>query len=205
MAKTKPKSKRGGARPGAGRKKKGHAASSALSEIDLKAALAAAVPDDIEGLAQTKARGAIAALVKLMMFGKSEQAKVAAANKILDRGWGKPSVEIGGMSQLSLFAAGRAGSIEMSTQIRDEARKYTTLAVEVLWAIADRGETEGAKASAAGSLLDRGVGTVAIAKVPAGAIPAPLGKKETAAREAHNAAAGRYATPAAPQAPETVQ
>lgn len=205
MAKTKPKSKRGGARPGAGRKPKGHQASSALSEIDLQAALAASVPDDIETLAQTKARGAIASLVKLMTFGRSEQAKVAAANKILDRGWGKPSVELGGMAQLSLFAAARAGSIEMSTEIRNEARKYTTLAVEVLWAIADRGETEGAKASAAGSLLDRGVGTVAIAKVPAGAVPQPLGKKATAAREAQNAAAGRYATPAPPQVPETVQ
>ena len=33
---------------------------------------------------------AIAALVKVMTKGKSEAARVAAANALLDRGWGRP-------------------------------------------------------------------------------------------------------------------
>ena len=61
--------------------------------------------------------------------------------------------------------------------------------------------------SAAKSLLDRGVGTVQTARVPEGLVPKTLGKKEEAAIQARNAAAGKYAPPAAPGArqPETVQ
>jgi hypothetical protein len=201
-----PKSKRGGARRGAGRKAKGHKSSSALPEIDLEAALAAPAPDDIESTAQAYSRGAIASLVKQLSFGKSETAKVNAANAILDRGYGKPSVDVGGLSQLSLFGGIRPAAV-VGDEIRVEARKYANLAIEVLGSIATRGETEGARVSAAKSLLDRGVGTVQVAKVPEGLQPKAMGKKEEAAVAARNAAAGKYAPPAAPGARrvETVQ
>lgn len=201
-----PKSKRGGRRPGAGRKAKGHKSSSALPEIDLEAALAAPAPDDIESTAQAYARGAIASLVKQLCHGKSETSKVNAANAILDRGYGKPSVEVGGLAQLSLFGGIRPAAV-VGDEIRVEARKYANLAIEVLGAIATRGETESARVSASKSLLDRGVGTVQTARVPEGLAPKVLGKKEEAAIAARNAAAGKYAPPAAPGARrvETVQ
>lgn len=200
------KSRRGGKRPGAGRKPKGHKSSSALPEIDLEAALAAPAPDDIESTAQAYSRGAIASLVKQLCHGKSETAKVNAANAILDRGYGRPSVEVGGLNQLSLFGGIRPAAV-VGDEVRTEARKYAQLAIEVLGSIATRGETEGARVSAAKSLLDRGVGTVQTARVPEGLVPKALGKKEEAAIAARNAAAGKYAPPPAPGAhrPETVQ
>ncbi|EJN11835.1 hypothetical protein PMI42_04850 [Bradyrhizobium sp. YR681] len=203
---TAPKSKRGGKRPGAGRKPKGHKATSALPALDLEAALAAPAPDDIESTAQAYSRGAIASLVKQLCHGKSESSKVNAANAILDRGYGKPSVDVGGLSQLSLFGGIRPAAV-VGDEIRVEARKYANLAIEVLGSIATRGETESARVSAAKSLLDRGVGTVQVAKVPEGLQPKTLGKKEEAAVAARNAAAGKYAPPPAPGARriETVQ
>ena len=192
-------STRGGRRPGAGRKPKGHKASSALPDIDLAAALAAPAPDDIESAAQVHARDAIASLVKQLCHGKSETAKVNAANALLDRGYGKPSVDVGGLAQLSLFGGIRPSAV-VGDEIRAEAQKYANLAIEVLRSIATRGETEGARVSAAKSLLDRGVGTVATARVPEGVAPKTMGKKEEAAVAARNAAAGRYAPPPPPGA-----
>lgn len=197
--------KRGGARKGAGRKPKQHS-TSGLSSIDLDAALAAPAPDDIESAAQAKSSDALSSLVKQLIHGKSETAKVNAANAVLDRGYGRPSVDIGGLSQLSLFGGNRP-TATFSIEIRNEARKYANLAIEVLNSIATRGDTEGARVSASRSLLDRGVGTVQVAKVPQGMSPKPLGKREEAARTAHNAAAGRYAPPAPPRttSPELAQ
>lgn len=200
------KSKRGGRRPGAGRKKQGQKSSSALADIDIEAAKAAPVPDDIESAAQVHARDAITSLVKQLCHGKSETAKVNAANAILDRGWGKPSVDVGGLAQMSLFGGVRPSAV-VGDEVRTEARKHANLAIEVLRSIAVHGETEGARVSASKSLLDRGVGTVQVARVPDGLAPKVLGKKEEAAVAARNAAAGRYAPPAPPRSvrPETVQ
>ncbi|MEI9804080.1 MAG: hypothetical protein WDN48_05950 [Pseudolabrys sp.] len=198
------KSKRGGKRPGAGRKSKGHKASSALPDIDLAAALAAAAPDDIESAAQVHARDAITSLVKQLCHGKSETAKVNAANAILDRGYGKPSVDVGGLSQMSLFGGHRPAAV-VGDEVRGEARKYANLAIEVLRSISTRGETEGARVSASKSLLDRGVGTVQTAKVPEGVTPKVMGKKEEAAVAARNAAAGKYAPPLAPGAAKKLE
>ncbi|MFU1717852.1 hypothetical protein ACM392_20595, partial [Bacillus amyloliquefaciens] len=152
------------------------------------------------------ARGAISSLVKQLCHGKSETSKVNAANAILDRGYGKPSVDIGGLAQLSLFGGIRPAAV-VGDEIRVEARKYANLAIEVLGAIATRGETESARVSASKSLLDRGVGTVQTARVPEGLQPKALGKKEEQAIAARNAAAGKYAPPAAPgsRRVETVQ
>lgn len=201
--KTAPKSRRGGKRPGAGRKKKGDKAASLLGGLDLKAALEAPPPEDVESAAQEHARLAITSLAKELLHGESEAARVKAANAILDRGYGKPSVDAGG-SQMMLFGAGV--SVAAASHIRDEARKWANLAIATLEKIATNGLSEAARVSAATSMLDRGLGTVATATVPKGTTPKPIGKKEAAHAEAQNAAAGRFATPPAPRmVTETVQ
>lgn len=193
------KSGRGGKRSGAGRKPKEQKPASALPDIDLAAALEAPPPDDIESVASSKAKKAIGSLVKVLLYGKSEQAKVNACNKILDRGYGKPSNDAGGFVQFSMFPVGVNIDVALANDIRTEARKYANLAIDTLEAIADRGQVEGARVSAAGSLIDRGVGTVATAKMPDGVASKPIGKKEEAQQAARNAAAGIYATPPAPR------
>lgn len=192
----KPKSRRGGKRLGAGRKKKGHVAPSALAGIDLKAALDLPPPTEIESAAQRHARAALDALVKQLISGASESAKVNAANAILDRGYGKPSVEIGGESFLPFLSA---PSKVVSTEIRTEARKFANLAIAVLEKIATNGQSESARVMAAKSLWDRGLGTVAPAKIPDGPMRRPAGKKEEAQAAAERAASGRYATPPPPK------
>jgi hypothetical protein len=64
----------GGARPGAGRPK----GSLNKATADIKAA------------AQVYTEDALATLAQIMKAGESEAARVAAANSILDRGFGKP-------------------------------------------------------------------------------------------------------------------
>ncbi|WP_018265539.1 hypothetical protein [Methylosinus sp. LW4] len=198
-----PKSKRGGKRPGAGRKPKGFVKPSAISELNRVAALATAPPDEIDGVAQRHAHGAIEALVRLLFYGSSEAAKIAAAKEILDRGYGKPAVEIGGdAAMLPLFMAPDSLAIRsesLTQEIRAEARKYANLAVEALRKIASDGASETAIAAASKALLDRGLGTVGKARMPDEQRERPLGKKEEAARAAEAAATGRYATPAAPR------
>ncbi|CAN2532548.1 hypothetical+protein [Methylocapsa aurea] len=197
------KSKRGGKRPGAGRKPKGFVKPSAISELNRVAALATAPPDEIDGVAQRHARSAIEALVKLLFYGSSEAAKIAAAKEILDRGYGKPAVEIGGDAAiLPLFMVPEPSAIRsesLTQEIRAEARKYAELAVEALRKIAADGTSETAIAAAAKALLDRGLGTVGKARMQDEQRDRPLGKKEEAARAAEAAATGRYATPAAPR------
>ena len=201
IAEPAPKSRRGGKRPGAGRKKKGAVASSSVAGLDLAAALAAPVPDEIDGIAQVHARTAIAALVKQLTFGASESAKVSAANAILDRGYGKPAVEIGGDAAMLPFMGAPALAVSISSEIRAEARRYATLAIEVLRKISDSGASESARVSAAKSLLDRGLGTVASARMPEELDAGPqLGKKEQRQRAAEAAATGKYATRPLPRA-----
>jgi hypothetical protein len=197
---SKPKSGRGGKRPGAGRKKKGHTSPSVVAGLNLVSALASPPPDEIDGVAQRHARTAIEALVKLLSFGASEAAKIAAAKEILDRGYGKPAVEIGGdAAMLPFMIAPTVQTTSLAAEIRTEARKFANLAVEVLRKIAADGQSESACASASKALLDRGLGTVGKARMPEEQRDRPLGKKEEAARAAEAAATGRYATPAPPR------
>jgi hypothetical protein len=198
----KPKSGRGGKRPGAGRKPKGYVKPSALSELNRVAALASEPPKEIDGVAQQHARSAIEALVKLLFYGSSEAAKISAAKEILDRGYGKPAVEIGGdAAMLPLFMPIESAirSESLTQDIRAEARRYANLAVETLRKIAADGASETAIAAASKALLDRGLGTVGKARMPDEQRDRPLGKKEQAARAAEAAASGRYATPAPPR------
>lgn len=77
---------RGGARPGAGRKK----GSANKLTVERKATLTE--------LAQSYTDEALAALADVMRNGQSEAARVSAANSLLDRGHGKAvqAMEIGG-------------------------------------------------------------------------------------------------------------
>lgn len=196
------KSGRGGRRPGAGRKPKGYVKPSALSELNKVSALATAPPDEIDGVAQQHATLAIESLVKLLFYGASEAAKITAAKEILDRGYGKPAVEIGGdaaMLPFMMAPAKETTTTSLTATIRGEARKYAHLAVEVLRKIAADGTSETAIAAASKALLDRGLGTVGKARMPDEQREQPLGKKEQAQRAAQVAATGRYATPAPPR------
>lgn len=202
MSKAPKTSKRGGRRPGAGRKPKGYAKPSALSDLNKISALATPAPEEIDGVAQRHARDAIEALVKLLFYGSSEAAKISAAKEILDRGYGKPAVEIGGdaaMAMLPFMMAPSQPTVSTTSEIRTEARKYANLAIEVLRKIAADGASESAIASASKALLDRGLGTVGKARMPDEQRERPLGKKEEAARAAEAAATGRFATPQPPK------
>lgn len=196
-----PKSGRGGKRPGAGRKSKAAKAAAVVAGLALTSALAAPPPEEIDGVAQRYARSAIDALVKLLTFGGSEAAKITAAKEILDRGYGKPAVEIGGDAAMLPFMMAPASTLSPSVtaEIRTEARKYANLAVEVLRKIASDGQSESAIAQASKALLERGLGTVGKARMPEEQRDRPLGKKEEAQRAAEAAATGRYATPAPPR------
>src|SRR5262249_35658720 len=141
-AETKSKSGRGGRRPGAGRKPKGYVKPSALSDLNRISALATEPPAEIDGVAQQHARTAIEALVKLLFYRGSEAAKITAAKEILDRGYGKPAVEIGGDAAMLPFMMAPVQSTSLTAEIRAEARKYANLAIEVLRKIAADGTSE---------------------------------------------------------------
>jgi hypothetical protein len=195
---TKKKSRRGGARPGAGRKRKDHRSPTALTELDVKAAQMAPVPVDIESVAQQHAKNALAALMKQVISGAGDQARVNAANAILDRGYGRPAVDTGGDAMMLPLPGLARVTTDIAEEIRAEARRNAILCIEVLLRITIGSEAEGARVSAARSLLDRGLGTVAIAKVPEDVARAALGKREQAVEDARAAATGVFATPKPP-------
>lgn len=200
---------RGGKRPGAGRPKKGQTSPTSIAPVDLAAALQSPVPDEIEGVAKLRARSALDTLVKQITFGASETARVSAANAVLDRGYGKPTVEVGGDAMLPFFGKAPAAP-SLATEIREEARKYARLAIEVLSRIANGGKVESARVQAAKSLLDRGLGTVGGARMLDEVLdskPHSPGKKEAAQAAAQAAGTGRYAPRAPPPrgVPDRVQ
>jgi hypothetical protein len=186
----------GGRRPGAGRKPKGHCSPTAITELDLRAAQHAPVPDDIEDVAQQHAMAALAALVKIVALGAGDQARVNAANAILDRAYGRPAVDAGGTAMLPFpgLARARAAVVE---QVRTEARRNARLAVDVLHRIAIGSESEGARVLASRSLLDRGLGLVGTADVPDEV--RRLGKREQAVENAREAATGIFEPPPPPK------
>lgn len=192
-------SRRGGSRPGAGRKKKALSSPTALSELELRALLDEPTPDEIDGVASQHASLAIETLSRLLIYGASESAKITAAKEILDRGYGKPAVEIGGDAAMLPFMMVPSVAPTLSSDIRAQARKYAAVAVAVLRKIAQDGQSETARASASKSLLERGLGTVGKARMPEEQRDRPLGKKEEAQRAAEAAATGRYATPSPPR------
>lgn len=204
-AKAKDGTRRGGHRAGAGRKRKELSHPTSLSGLELKALLAEPPPEEIDGLAQRHADLAIETLARLLQFGSSESAKITAAKEILDRGYGKPAVEIGGDAAMLPFMMAPSVTPSKIDEVREHARKYCAVAVAVLRKIVQDGQSETARASASKALLERGCGTVGKARMPDEQFERPLGKKEEATRAAEAAATGRFATPAAPRRKETVQ
>jgi len=197
----KPPSKRGGKRPGAGRPRK--AADSRLSDDEMRLFVADVPPDTIESEAEKHARVTLMALVKVLLTSPSDAARITAAGAILDRGYGKPAVEIGGDAQqlalaLPTSTPSRSTSVTLALALRDEARKYARLAVAALVKIRDFSRSESARVSAGKQILDRAFGTVGPARLPDDFRERPLGKKEAAARAAVAAGTGIYATPPPP-------
>jgi hypothetical protein len=201
--KRKPKPKHGGRRDGAGRKRK-MVDPTFPDQATIDLLIADGPSDQVEIPAQRYARTAVLSLVKTMLNGGSESARVTAANSILDRGYGKPAVDIGGDAAPNLFSLlpperAAAGFEVVSIEVRTEAKKYAKLALEVLRLISEFGRSESARVSASTSLLNRGCGTVGTAKLPDDLKETRLGKKETALMAARTAASGKYATPAPPK------
>lgn len=197
------KKRHGGRRDGAGRKRK-MIDPTFLDQATVDLIVADVPSDQIERPAQRHARTAMLALVKKLLSGGSESARVTAANSILDRGYGKPSVDIGGDAGPNLFSLrpeekAAAGFDVVPIEVRTEARKYANLAIEMLSRIAQFGRSESAVVSAARSLLDRGCGTVGTAKLPDEFKQTRIGKKESALAAARTAGSGKYATPAPPR------
>lgn len=195
--------RRGGARPGAGRKRKESRSPTALTPVEIAAALEAPPPDEIESLLNGQALRSLRALVDEVKHGLSDSARIAAAVEILDRGYGKPTVEIGGdaaMPMLPLMMAPESSiTIAATSAVRDEAKRYASLAVKVLQVIAERSPSESARGAAHRALIKREVGTVGVARMPDEQRDRPLGKKEEAARAAAVAASGLYAPRPAPR------
>jgi hypothetical protein len=81
MSEIKPKSNRGGKRPGAGRKP----GSPSAATQDQKAT--------VRALARAYTETAVNVLVRVCRKSESDAARVAAANSILDRGWGRPGIQ----------------------------------------------------------------------------------------------------------------
>lgn len=197
--------RRGGARSGAGRKKREARSPTAVNPVDLAAALEAAPPAEIEVAVGGQARRSLDGLVKLMLHAGSDSARIAAAEEVLDRGYGKPAVEIGGDAAMPMlpFATAPETVPQMSSGmalIRQEARRFANLAVLVLTKIADNSLSESARVAAHKALIKRECGTVGTARMPDEQREQPLGKKEQAQRAAQVAATGRFATPAPPRA-----
>ena len=180
MSDDKPKSNRGGKRAGAGRKKKGYVSPSKIDGIDLRAVTDGDTPESIETEAQRHAQDAIDELVKVIKEGNSDAARVAACNAVLDRGYGKPSVDTG--FDMVLPFLGKAPPKSSMAEIRAAARTHARLAVAVLHKIASSSESESARVAASKSILDRGLGTVSAARMTAKDQPAagaPPTKQET--------------------------
>jgi hypothetical protein len=174
----------GGKRPGAGRKKKGAVSPAAMGGLDLRAALSTPAPAEVEPVAALHAQSSVDALLKVIVNGASDAARVSAAKEILDRGWGKPTAESGGDLMLPFF--GTAPAREVPSAVREACRKLTELAIQTLVKVRDASSSETARVQAAKALLDRGIGAVAPARVPEDTGLREIGKKAEAERAARN-------------------
>lgn len=95
--------KKGGVRPGAGRK----------PFIPDRATMAQKAT--LEGKARTYTEAMLGVLVEIALKGKSEAARASAANAVLDRGYGKP--------RQGIELAGEGGSpIEVNVNTTNEQR-----------------------------------------------------------------------------------
>jgi hypothetical protein len=200
-------SRRGGARKGAGRKPKAAQSPTAVTGVDLAAAMAAPAPTEIDGALRGRAKSSLKGLVAIMLHAGSDSARIVAAEEVLDRGFGKPAVEIGGdaASPMLPFAAAPTFAPSAIGEVREQAKQYANLAVLVLTKIADNSLSETARVAAHKALIKRECGTVGTARMPDEMREKPLGKKEQAQRAAEAAAQGRWAVPEPPRRTQAVQ
>ena len=143
-------------------------------------------------------------LVDIMLDAKaSGAARITACNSILDRGYGKPSVDTG-VDMLPFMVKQQT---TIPGDVRAECKRFARIAIETLKTIAERGESETARASAARSLLDRGLGTVGAAALADQTKAQTFGKKEAQkiAAEVRVGGGGKFAAPAPPPNPGTIQ
>lgn len=206
-SKAKDGTRRGGARPGAGRKKRELQSPTAVTGVDLAAAMATPPPAEIDGALRGRAKSSLEGLVKIMLHAASDSARITAAEEVLDRGYGKPAVEIGGDGAAPMLPFAAAPSLVPSSlgEIREEAKKYANLAVLVLTKIAENSLSETARVAAHRALIKRECGTVGTARMPDEMREKPLGKKEQAQRAAQVAATGKYAPRPPPRLVDAVQ
>lgn len=111
--------KRGGKRPGAGRRK----GAVARATKEHKATLSE--------LARAHTDVALAALVKVATKGESESARVAAANALLDRAYGKP--------RQSVEHSGAVGTYDLTKVSNDDLARLEA----ILGPLADAGGDQG--------------------------------------------------------------
>jgi hypothetical protein len=132
MNSIKPKSKRGGIRPGAGRKKGSRNVASADEIKNLAAA------------ARMHSGIALQTLVDVSGKGQSESARVAASIHILDRAFGKASerVELTGKD---------GAALAVSSEVSLEERSMNEIARRIAFALQKGRRTKKAEASTASS------------------------------------------------------
>lgn len=138
--------KRGGARPGAGRKPKPRAEAPIPPIIAL---------DPFE-LARERAKAALGALLEVVMRGKSDVARVRAANLVLDRAIGKPTGD--GSHLFKIVEFDTSDSSGDPATFRAEARKHVDAIFAVLSWISLHSKNEGARIAASASLIERAHG-----------------------------------------------
>jgi hypothetical protein len=200
----KPKSRRGGKRAGAGRKPKNHVPATTIPAHTIRAALASDAPEVVEAEARAHALPMVKVLIDTMLDARaSGAARIQACNSILDRGYGKPSVDTG-VDMLPFMAK---PTTTIPGDVRAECKRYARIAIETLKTIAERGESENARVSAARSILDRGLGTVGAAALADEKKTQTFGKKEAQkiAAEVRVAGGGKFAAPAPPPNARSVQ
>ena len=193
----KPKSKRGGKRAGAGRKPRNYIPPTTIPAHTIRAALAADAPQTIEAEARAHALPMVKVLVNTMLDATaSGAARITACNAILDRGYGKPSVDTG-VDMLPFMVKPQT---TIPGDVRAECKRYASVAIETLKTLAERAESENARIAAAKSLLDRGLGTVGAAALADEKKTQTFGKKEAQkiAAEVRVAGGGKFAAPSPP-------
>lgn len=204
MADEKPKSRRGGKRPGAGRKPKGHVPATTIPTHVIRAAAFADEPEAIEGVARDHLlhvfRGFVAALTDVKI---SDHSRVRAANNILSRAYGKPTVDTG-IDMLPFMVKPQT---TVPGDVRALCKANARLAIEMLRTIFDRSESESARFAAGEALADRGLGTVGGAALANEKKAQTFGKKEAQkiAAEVRVGGGGKFAAPAPPPNAGTIQ
>ena len=91
-----------------------------------KAAIPAGDRRDTRDLARQHTEVALRTLVDIAKHGASESARVAAASALLDRGWGRPTQQIGGDptgAPIIVIPASREPAIDATPEVRPHGKR----------------------------------------------------------------------------------